>query len=96
MDSSNQDFEASTTSATNPLTKLTMRFKIPGRDIQVRIVERVMTNDPQYDIYDVGIEYEDGSIDSLVVPGSGSYKSAKAFVKRIDDKAQMKESTATA
>ena len=49
-----------------------MRFKIPGRDIQVRIVERVMTNDPQYDIFDVGIEYEDGSIDSLVVPGSGS------------------------
>ena len=45
--------------------------------------------------FDVGIEYEDGSIDSLVVPGSGSYKSAKAFVKRIDDKAQIKESTAT-
>ena len=72
-----------------------MRFKIPGRDIQVRIVERVITNDPQYEIFDVGIEYEDGSIDSLVVPGSGSYKSAKAFVKRIDDKAQTKESIAT-
>ena len=74
---------------------LTMRFKIPGRDIQVRIVERVITNDPQYEIFDVGIEYEDGSIDSLVVPGSGSYKSAKAFVKHIDDEAQTKESIAT-
>ncbi|QNI49946.1 hypothetical protein SynRS9915_00219 [Synechococcus sp. RS9915] len=72
-----------------------MRFKIPGREIQVRVFERVAASDPQYDIFDVGIEYEDGSIDSLVVPGSGSYKSAKAFVKRIDDKAQTKESIAT-
>ena len=72
-----------------------MRFKIPGRNIHVRVVERVATSDPQYDIFDVDIEYEDGSIDSLVVPGSGSYKSAKAFFKRIDDEAQTKESTAT-
>lgn len=72
-----------------------MRFKIPGHDIQVRIVERVITNDPQYEIFDVGIEYEDGSIDSLVVPGSGSYKSAKAFVKRIDDKEQAEKSLST-
>ena len=72
-----------------------MRFKIPGRNIHVRVVERVATSDPQYEIFDVGIEYEDGSIDSLVVPGSGSYKSAKAFFKPIDDKAQTKESIAT-
>ena len=77
------------------LWRKSMRFKIPGRDIQVRIVERVMTNDPQYEIFDVGIEYDDGSIDSLVVPGSGSYKSAQAFFKRIDDKAQTKASIAT-
>jgi len=72
-----------------------MRFKIPGRNIHVRVVERVATSDPQYEIFDVGIEYEDGSIDSLVVPGSGSYKSAKAFFKPIDDKAHTKESIAT-
>ena len=72
-----------------------MRFKVPGQSVSVRLFERVETVDNQYDIFDVGIEYEDGSIDSLVVPGSGSYKSAKAFVKRIDDKAQTKESIAT-
>ena len=65
-----------------------MRFKIPGRNTNVRLFERVETTDPQYDIFDVGIEYDDGSIDSLVVPGSGSYASAKAFVNRIDEKAE--------
>lgn len=65
-----------------------MRFKIPGRNTNVRLFERVETTDPQYDIFDVGIEYADGSIDSLVVPGSGSYASAKAFVNRIDEKAE--------
>ena len=72
-----------------------MRFKIPGRTTSVRLFERVETTDPQYDIFDVGIEYEDGSIDSLVVPGSGAYSSAKAFVKSIDEKAQAEKSLAT-
>ena len=72
-----------------------MRFKIPGRNTNVRLFERVETTDPQYDIFDVGIEYEDGSIDSLVVPGSGSYASARTFIKHVDEKAQTKESIAT-
>ena len=71
-----------------------MRFKIPGRNTNVRLFERVETTDPQYDIFDVGIEYEDGSIDSLVVPGSGSYASAKASVKRIDEKAEVEAEVA--
>ena len=45
-----------------------MRFKIPGRNTNVRLFEKVETTDPQYLIFDVGVEYEDGSIDSLVVP----------------------------
>ena len=73
-----------------------MRFKIPGRTTNVRLFERVETNDPQHHIFDVGIEYEDGSIDWLVIPGSGSYTSAKAFVKRIDEKAQTDKPLATA
>ena len=72
-----------------------MRFKIPGRTTNVRLFERVETTDPQYDIFDVGIEYEDGSIDSLVIPGSGSYTSAKAFIKRVDEKAELEKSIAT-
>ncbi|QNJ12857.1 hypothetical protein SynA18461_00197 [Synechococcus sp. A18-46.1] len=72
-----------------------MRFKIPGRTTNRRLFERVETTDPQYDIFDVGIEYDNGSIDSLVIPGSGSYSSAKAFVKSIDEKAQSEKSIAT-
>ena len=67
-----------------------MRFKIPGRKESVRLFERVETTDPQYDIFDVGIENEDGSVDSLVVPGSGSYASAKRLINRIDEKAEAK------
>ena len=61
-----------------------MRFKVPGKDINVRLFERVETVDSQYDIFDVGIEQADGSIDSMVVGGSFSY--AKSLVKAIDTK----------
>ena len=63
-----------------------MRFKVPGQDINVRLFERVETVDSQYDIFDVGIEQADGSIDSMVVGGSFSY--AKSLVKAIDTKAE--------
>ena len=63
-----------------------MRFKVPGKDINVRLFERVETVDSQYDIFDVGIEHADGSIDSMVVGGSFSY--AKSLVKAIDTKAE--------
>jgi hypothetical protein len=63
-----------------------MRFKVPGQDINVRLFERVETKDDQYDIFDVGIEQADGSIDSMVVGGSFSY--AKSLVKAIDTKAE--------
>jgi hypothetical protein len=58
-----------------------MRFKVPGQDINVRLFERVETVDNQYDIFDVGIEQADGSIDSMVVGGSFSY--AKSLVKAM-------------
>ena len=73
-----------------------MRFRIPGKDINVRLFERVATTDSQYDIFDVGVEQADGSIDSIVVGGSFSY--AKSLVKAIDKKAEEKkisESVAT-
>ena len=50
-----------------------MRFKLPfNDDITVRMFERVETTDAQYDIVDCGLEYDDGSIDSLAVGGSFS------------------------
>ena len=71
-----------------------MRFKIPGQDVSVRLFERVSTTDSQYDIFDVGLEQADGSIDSMVVGGSFSY--AKSLVKAMDKKAADKKTTATA
>ena len=62
-----------------------MRFRIPGKDINVRLFERVATSDSQYDIFDVGVEQADGSIDSIAIGGSFAY--AKSLVKAIDQKA---------
>lgn len=61
-----------------------MRIRIPGQQVKVRLFERVETTDNQYDIFDVGIEQEDGSIDSFVVGGSFSY--AKSLCRKADEK----------
>ena len=37
--------------------------------MSMRLFERVETVDNQYDIFDVGVEQADGSIDSVVVGG---------------------------
>ena len=60
-----------------------MRFKVPGQSVSVRLFERVETVDSQYDIFDVGVEQEDGSIDSIVVGGSFSY--AKSLARQADE-----------
>tara|TARA_R110002012_G_scaffold311195_1_gene520534 strand:- start:52 stop:285 length:234 start_codon:yes stop_codon:yes gene_type:complete len=70
-----------------------MRFKIPGQDVRVRLFERVETVDSQYDIFDVGLEQSDGSIDSMVVGGSFSY--AKSLVEAMDKKAEDNKATPT-
>ena len=64
-----------------------MRFRIPGREVRVRLFERVETVDNQYDIFDVGLEQADGSIDSLVVGGSFAY--AKSLCEKADEKAAV-------
>ena len=69
-----------------------MRFKIPGQDVRVRLFERVETVDNQYDIFDVGLQQEDGSIDSIVVGGSFSY--AKSLCRKADEKAAEKKQSA--
>jgi tRNA A37 N6-isopentenylltransferase MiaA len=62
-----------------------MRFKVPGQSVSVRLFERVATVDNQYDIFDVGIEQEDGSVDSIVVGGSFSY--VKSLARKADEQA---------
>ena len=70
-----------------------MRFKIPGQTVSVRVFERVDTVNDQYDIFDVGLEQENGDIDSIVVGGSFSY--AKSLFKAMDDKAAEKRAEDT-
>ena len=70
-----------------------MRIRIPGQQVKVRLFERVETTDNQYDIFDVGIEQEDGSIDSLVVGGSFSY--AKSLCRKADEKGGVTTPAAT-
>ena len=66
-----------------------MQFRIPGRDVSVRLFERVETVDNQYDIFDVGLQQADGSIDSVVVGGSFSY--AKSLCRKADENAEAKK-----
>lgn len=66
-----------------------MRFQIPGRDVHVRFFERVGTSDSQYDIFDVGLEQADGTIDSIAVGGSFSY--AKSLIKKANDEKAAKQ-----
>jgi len=66
-----------------------MIFKIPGQDVSVRLFERVSTTDSQYDIFDVGLQQEDGSIDSVVVGGSFSY--AKSLARKADENKAQKD-----
>ena len=69
-----------------------MKFRIPGQDINVRVFERVETVDSQYDIFDVGVEQADGSIDSVVVGGSFSY--AKSLFRSMDEKKEAAKAEA--
>jgi len=71
-----------------------MLFKIPGKDVSVRLFERVETVDSQYDIFDVGLQQEDGSIDSIVVGGSFSY--AKSLCRKADEKHEASKAEAVA
>ena len=65
-----------------------MKIQFPGASMSMRLFERVETVDNQYDIFDVGVEQADGSIDSVVVGGSFSY--AKSLLgkanKAVDEK----------
>lgn len=65
-----------------------MAFRIPGTTAKVRLFDRVATTDEQYDVFDVGVEHEDGSIDSLVV--GGSFASARRAIENMNSKADAK------
>ena len=70
-----------------------MPFRIPGTQVKVRLFERVETADKQYDVFDLGIQHNDGAIDSVVV--GGSFATAKRWVTDLDDKAAKKREEET-
>ena len=69
-----------------------MLLAIPNTKVTARIFEPVKTEDPQYNIVDLGVQYEDGGIDSLAV--GGSFYSLKKAVKqnnsRLDESGSVK------
>ena len=67
---------------------ITMRVRIPGTQVHARLVERVATEDPQYDVFDIGIEHDHGGIDSVVV-GASAYSLKKA-IANLNEKADEK------
>tara|TARA_R100001163_G_scaffold35394_1_gene27219 strand:+ start:1377 stop:1643 length:267 start_codon:yes stop_codon:yes gene_type:complete len=66
-----------------------MRFKLPGMSVHVRLLEEVATVDDQYHIFDSGLEYEDGSVDSLAV--GGAFATAKSWVNDANSKAAKRK-----
>ena len=47
-----------------------MRFRIPGKSVHIRIMEPVVTEDTQYHIFDTGVDYADGTVASIAIPGA--------------------------
>ena len=64
-------------------------IKVPGRDVSVRLFERVETVDDQYDIFDVGLQQADGSIDSLVM--GGSFSLVKSLCREANENAEARK-----
>ena len=63
-------------------------LQIPGTTAKLRFFQRVDTVDPQYDIYDVGIQHEDDGIDSLAV--GGSFYTLKNAIAEANAKAMQR------
>ena len=60
-----------------------MRFRIPGQSVHVRLFERVTTEDSQYHIFDTGVDYADGKVDSIAV--GGSFATLARLANKADD-----------
>ena len=68
-----------------------MLFAIPNTKVVARIFEPVQTVDEQYDIVDVGVQYECGGIDSLAV--GGSFHTLKTAVQKNNASIEAEPST---
>ena len=59
-----------------------MRFRIPGQSIHVRIFEKVETTDNQYHVFDTGLDYGNGDVDSIAV--GGSFATVRGWAEKAD------------
>ena len=59
-----------------------MAFKFPGTAVTIRFMDEVETEDNQYDVYDIGFQYEDGGIDSVAF--GGSFHSLKRGIEAVN------------
>ena len=75
----------SVTSSCYVQMRLTYAFSYPwticAHMRPLRIMEPVTTEDTQYHIFDTGVDYADGTVDSIAIGG------AFATVKRLSDRA---------
>ena len=70
-----------------------MSLPIPGTEFRLRVVEKVVTDDLQYDVYDIGLEHPCGGIDSVAVGGSfHTLKNAIQAVNRAGFERREKKS----
>ena len=65
-----------------------MRFRIPGQSIHVRVFEPVETVNQQYHVYDTGIDYGNGDIDSVAV--GGAFATLEKLANRADEESLKK------
>jgi hypothetical protein len=63
-------------------------FKLPGSKTSIRLFDRVLTTDTQYDVFDIGFQYDDGGIDSVAV--GGSFYTAKKAAANLDRNAEKR------
>ena len=69
-----------------------MRFKLPFNNrVHVRLFEKVETVDDTYRIVDSGLEYNDGSIDSIAVGGNFSTLSSWCGANEAEEEYVPKE-----
>ena len=70
-----------------------MRFKLPFNNrVHVRLFEKVETVDDTYRIVDSGLEYNDGSIDSIAV--GGNFSTLSSWCGANDEEEYVSEDTA--
>ena len=73
-----------------------MRFKLPFNNrVHVRLFEKVETVDDTYRIVDTGLEYQDGSIDSVAVGGNFSSLSSWCGAKDEEEEYVSEDTSPT-